>query len=172
MSNVTILPTAFELSPSAARAHAMKNCLGVILAICHLTEREIGEKNRARWSHLDAATRRLRDLLAEDPAVNEGHREARAATTSTWCGIGELVALVSRMKGAVPEGLPSAGEAGPPTTPSLLPVAKERLLLAMVRLLADQMDRAIVESDSVLQLSMRLQLAEELELLAGALRAH
>jgi signal transduction histidine kinase len=94
MSNVTILPAAFELSPSAARAHAMKNCLGVILAICHLTERELGEKNRARWSHLDAAARRLRDLLLDDPALDERHREAKPDTTSTRCGVGQLVAAV------------------------------------------------------------------------------
>jgi hypothetical protein len=41
----------------------------------------------------------------------------------------------------------------------------------MVRLLADQMDRAF-ESDSFLQSSMRLQFADELDLLASSLRAH
>src|SRR5260370_25319194 len=105
MSNVTILPTAFELSPSAARAHAMKNCLGVILAICQLTEREISEKNRARWSHLEAAARRLRDLLAEAPAVNVGRREPMAATTPTRCGIEDLVAAGRRKPHRPAEGV-------------------------------------------------------------------
>jgi hypothetical protein len=78
---------------------------------------------------------------------------------------------MSRMKVAALERLPSAVEGGPTVGPSLRPVAKDRLLLAMVRLLADQMDRAF-ESDSFLQSSMRLQFADELDLLASSLRAH
>jgi len=49
-------------------------------------------------------------------------------------------------------------------------IAKDRLVLATVRLLADQLDRAIVEADTALQCAMRLQLADELECLARALR--
>ena len=78
---------------------------------------------------------------------------------------------MSRVKGAVLHALPSADEGEPRMKPSLLPLAKDRLLLAMVRLLADEMDRAVVDSDSRLRSSIRLQLAEELELLASALRA-
>jgi two-component system sensor histidine kinase HydH len=55
-----------EVSPRAARAHEMKNCLSVILAIARLMERELSHESRTRMGRLQSASLRLRDLVAED----------------------------------------------------------------------------------------------------------
>ena len=54
-----------EAPSSAARAHAMKNCVAVIRAISHLLERDIADRGRERLARLQLATDRLRELLAD-----------------------------------------------------------------------------------------------------------
>jgi hypothetical protein len=48
--------------------------------------------------------------------------------------------------------------------------ASERLHLAAVRSIADELDRSLVEARPLSKSSLRQQLADELELLASALR--
>jgi hypothetical protein len=48
--------------------------------------------------------------------------------------------------------------------------ASERLHLATIRCLADELDRSLAETTPLPQSSLREQLADELELLARALR--
>ncbi len=55
-----------EVSPRAARAHAMKNALNVILAVSRLVESELSNQNRGRMERLRSALWRLNGLLAED----------------------------------------------------------------------------------------------------------
>ena len=66
MSIVITLPGGWEPSARAARAHAMKNCVSVIAALCGLAERETAGSSRDRWAHVQSAARRLRELLVED----------------------------------------------------------------------------------------------------------
>jgi signal transduction histidine kinase len=56
----------FEISRRAAKAHEMKNCMSVILAVATLVEGELSSPSRARIGRLRAAAQRLRGLLAED----------------------------------------------------------------------------------------------------------
>ena len=67
---MTVLGVA-ELSPHAARVHAMKNCLMTVLATSRLAERKAGNINPKLWTHLQSAAHRLRDLLAQDLATEQ-----------------------------------------------------------------------------------------------------
>lgn len=55
-----------QVPPRVARAHAMKNCLTVILAVSHLVVGELAGQGRDRLLRLRAAAHRLRDLIALD----------------------------------------------------------------------------------------------------------
>jgi signal transduction histidine kinase len=78
----TRMMSGLEPSPRPARAHAMKNCVSVIAALCRLAELETAGMSRERWKHLQAAAQRLRELLSDDLAVPtdevaERHVDAR-----------------------------------------------------------------------------------------------
>jgi signal transduction histidine kinase len=95
MSTVMTLLDGWEPSPRAARAHAMKNCVSVIVALCRLGEREGAGVNRERWSHVQSAARRMRDLLAEDLAAESGQEAAQLRVETNACGIERLVKSVA-----------------------------------------------------------------------------
>jgi two-component system, NtrC family, sensor histidine kinase HydH len=74
--SLTLL-NALDVSPRAARAHAMKNCLTVIRAIAALCEKDLPSRGVERMSRLKGAAERIRDLLEEDLR----HTAAGAAET-------------------------------------------------------------------------------------------
>jgi signal transduction histidine kinase len=94
MSTVMTLLDVWEPSPRAARAHAMKNCVSVIVALCRLAEREVAGVNRERWTHVQLAATRMRDLLAEDLAAESGH-DAAQGLESNACSVEGLVKSVA-----------------------------------------------------------------------------
>lgn len=69
--NARTMLEAPRLSESAARAHAMKNCVSVIHAIVRLVEPELDERGRERMKRLRLASDRLRELLAREIAGAE-----------------------------------------------------------------------------------------------------
>jgi signal transduction histidine kinase len=95
MSTVMTLLDVWEPSPRAARAHAMKNCVSVIVALCRLAEREVAGVNRERWTHVQLAAIRMRDLLAEDLAAESGH-DAAQGLESNACSVEGLVKSVAK----------------------------------------------------------------------------
>jgi two-component system, NtrC family, sensor histidine kinase HydH len=56
----------FSVTPSAARAHAIKNCLSVVRAINRLIEPEVREETRQRLERSQAAVSRVLELLEAD----------------------------------------------------------------------------------------------------------
>ena len=68
MSSGITLIGGVEVSERAARAHEMKNCMSVILAVSRLVVHELSHESRVRMGRLESATQRLRDLLAADLA--------------------------------------------------------------------------------------------------------
>ena len=95
MSTVMTLLDGWEPSPHAARAHAMKNCVSVIVALCRLAEREVAGVNRERWTHVQLAARRMRDLLAEDLAAEARQNPAQPHVESIACSVERLVRSVT-----------------------------------------------------------------------------
>jgi signal transduction histidine kinase len=95
MSNVMTLLDGWEPTPRAARAHAMKNCVSVIVALCRLAEREVAGVNRERWTHVQAAARRMRDLLSEELAAESGPNRAQARVEANACRVERLVKSVA-----------------------------------------------------------------------------
>ena len=95
MSTVITLPGGWEPSARAARAHAMKNCVSVIVALCRLAEREVAGVNRERWLHVQSAARRMRDLLAEDLAAESGEDTSQFPVEANACGVEQLVKSVA-----------------------------------------------------------------------------
>ena len=75
------------LSARAERAHAMKNCLSVIIAVARLVEGELSGRGRERMARLEAASLRLRDLLADDldekPTSAEGRDGFRTSCVAS-----------------------------------------------------------------------------------------
>ena len=69
----------FQVTPSAARAHAIKNCLTSIMATCNLMERQPALANHRLWKSLRAVSGRLCDLLAEQLATESvrGDQDSR-----------------------------------------------------------------------------------------------
>ncbi|AKU98724.1 Two-component sensor histidine kinase [Labilithrix luteola] len=53
-------------APRAARLHALKNCLAVIIAVQKLLEREVTGQSRERLQRAQDAAARMRGLLEED----------------------------------------------------------------------------------------------------------
>jgi len=95
MSTAMTLLDGWQPSPRAARAHAMKNCLSVIVALCRLAEREGGGVNRERWTLVQSAARRMRDLLAEDLAAESGQDAAQPRLETKTCCVERLVKSVT-----------------------------------------------------------------------------
>ncbi len=89
------LPDGFEPSPRAARAHAMKNCLTVIVAASRLFEQDVAGEKRKVFGHLQSAVHRLRELLAED-LVTEGEEHVAAQSLeATLCSVEAIVRSVA-----------------------------------------------------------------------------
>lgn len=63
---MTTMSWAVPVSDRAARAHAQKNCLSIILAVAALVAPELSEVNRERMERLRAAAHRIADLLNDD----------------------------------------------------------------------------------------------------------
>lgn len=67
-----------EISPRATRAHAMKNCMSVVIAVARLVERELSGESRVRLRRMQEAMWRLRDLVNEDLSADAGAAAAVA----------------------------------------------------------------------------------------------
>jgi two-component system phosphate regulon sensor histidine kinase PhoR len=63
---MTTMSWVAPVSDRAARAHAQKNCLSIILAVASLVAPELSESDRERMARLRAAANRIADLLNED----------------------------------------------------------------------------------------------------------
>jgi signal transduction histidine kinase len=61
-----------SLSPRAARAHAVKNCLAVVFAINQLLEREVDERSKRRLARSQDAVERMLALIQEDLGPDHG----------------------------------------------------------------------------------------------------
>ncbi|MGA3120706.1 MAG: hypothetical protein ABSF69_08055 [Polyangiaceae bacterium] len=61
---MTLVATASEPSPLAARAHAIKNCVSVILGLASTIERHVDPIARPRVTQLVDTSRQLKELLA------------------------------------------------------------------------------------------------------------
>jgi two-component system OmpR family sensor kinase len=85
----------FRLTPSAARAHAMKNCLTAIMATCDLMERQPALASRRLWNSLRVASNRLRDLLAEQLATETVRCVAASRHRYDWCSVEVVTQLVA-----------------------------------------------------------------------------
>ena len=70
-SGITLF-SAPQISPRATRAHAMKNCMSVVIAVSRLVESELSGESRVRIGRLQAAMWRLRDLIDEDLRAEAG----------------------------------------------------------------------------------------------------
>ena len=107
MSTGMTLLGGFEPSPRIVRAHAMKNCVSVIVALCHLAERESLATSQEWRKHLQAAAQRLRELLAEDLAIPGAEDEVGQRQVDVeMCSVEALVlAVTERLQ-------PRAEEAG------------------------------------------------------------
>lgn len=84
---------ALSLSPRAARAHAMKNCVGVIVAISHLLQKELSGASQERTARLRATASRLRELLADD--LRDEGLAVHAPPEPTTCCVASLVETVT-----------------------------------------------------------------------------
>ncbi len=71
MATTTTGTTAVPVSDRAARAHAQKNCLSIILAVASLVAPELSGASRQRLERLRAAAMRLTELLNDDLAEEE-----------------------------------------------------------------------------------------------------
>src|SRR5580704_9853315 len=61
---MTLIATASEPSPLEARAHAIKNCVSVILGLASTIERHVDPIARPRVTQLVDTSRQLKELLA------------------------------------------------------------------------------------------------------------
>jgi signal transduction histidine kinase len=66
---LTLIATASEPSPLEARAHAIKNCVSVILGLASTIERHVDPVARPRVTRLIDASRQLKELLARQSMV-------------------------------------------------------------------------------------------------------
>jgi signal transduction histidine kinase len=83
------LLAGIEPTRRALRAHAMKNCTGVILDLCALLERDLPIPRSERWARLRDDVSRLRRLL-----VDELLDEAAALQRTRPCCVKSLVSSV------------------------------------------------------------------------------
>ncbi len=99
---ITLLPR-YEPSPRAARSHAMKNSVSVVLAIASLIDAHIPPEHRARWMRLREAATRMQALAVEDLAEETDALDLRevAEECPVHCLIDEVVdRLVDRAASA------------------------------------------------------------------------
>jgi two-component system, NtrC family, sensor histidine kinase HydH len=89
-TGITLLH-GLELSPRAARVHAMKNSVSVLLALCHLAERGGCGGDQERWRMVRSAAGRLRGLLAEELAAGSVEAEPESRFEAERCNVGGLV---------------------------------------------------------------------------------
>jgi signal transduction histidine kinase len=66
---MTLIATASEPNPLEARAHAIKNCVSVILGLASTIERHVDPIARPRVTQLMEASRHLKELLARQAKV-------------------------------------------------------------------------------------------------------
>jgi hypothetical protein len=95
MSKGLTLLDGLEPSPRAARAHAMKNCVSVIIALCRLAERGAAGPNRERWTRLHSTSERLRQLLADEIAAELGNDTTKPSAMTDLCNVEALVKSVT-----------------------------------------------------------------------------
>jgi signal transduction histidine kinase len=81
-----------QLKPSAARAHAIKNCLSTITMMCTLIERRQAIASPRLWKSLSSASRRLQELLAEQLTSEVADLVATSLSTQDWCSVEDLLA--------------------------------------------------------------------------------
>ena len=73
---MTLIATASEPSPLEARAHAIKNCVSVILGLASTIERHVDPIAQPRVAQLVDTSRQLKELLAREPKTcDRAHRE-------------------------------------------------------------------------------------------------
>jgi signal transduction histidine kinase len=84
-----------QLKPSAARAHAIKNCLSTITMMCALIERRQAIASPRLWKSLNSASRRLQELLAEQLTSEVADLVATALPAQDWCSVDELTATAA-----------------------------------------------------------------------------
>jgi signal transduction histidine kinase len=89
---VTLL-AGIEPTPRAIRAHAMRNCVSVIVAVSDLVERELGGACGERWARLRDDVFRLRALVSEE-LRDEARLAANASALSRPCCVTTLVSGV------------------------------------------------------------------------------
>ena len=87
MTGETSIYERLELTPNAARAHAMKNCLTTIMMTCTLIERKEAATTPKLWKGLRSASLRLRDLVAEQLAAEVANSLATSALRLDWCSV-------------------------------------------------------------------------------------
>jgi signal transduction histidine kinase len=88
---MTLIATPSEPSPLEARAHAIKNCVSVILGLASTIERHIDPIARPRVVQLMDASRQLKELLARQAkACSRGHEDVP---------VGDVVQLVTDQLG-------------------------------------------------------------------------
>jgi two-component system sensor histidine kinase HydH len=93
-----------EVTPSAARAHAIKNCLSAITTICTVIERrEAAPSPRLRKS-LRSASLRLQELLAEHLATEVGSSVTTSTPGRDWCSVEGVTATATERLWARAEG--------------------------------------------------------------------
>src|ERR1700733_10834270 len=83
---MTLIATASEPSPLEARAHAIKNCVSVILGLASTIERHVDPIARSRVTQLMDTSRQLKELLA---------RQAKSCDLREDVPIADVVQLVT-----------------------------------------------------------------------------
>ena len=68
---MTLFATASEPSPLEARAHAIKNCVSVILGLASTIERHVDPIARPRVAQLMDTSRQLKELLARQAKTGD-----------------------------------------------------------------------------------------------------
>lgn len=89
MSFALTLLSGVDPSPRAARVHAIKNCVSVIIATSSLVGKDLTGSNRERWTHLQSAASRLRELLVEE--LSGGDTPPSLARPATLACVASLV---------------------------------------------------------------------------------
>jgi two-component system sensor histidine kinase HydH len=84
-----------QLTASAARAHAIKNCLSAITMMCTLIERRAGSTCTRLCKSLCSASLRLQGLLAEHLTREAATPIAISLPGQEWCTIERLTAAAA-----------------------------------------------------------------------------
>jgi signal transduction histidine kinase len=84
-----------KLTASAARAHAIKNCLSAIAMMCTLIERRAGSASTRLCKSLCSASLRLQGLLAEHLTCEAANSVAISLPGQEWCAIERLTAAAA-----------------------------------------------------------------------------